>query len=86
MRGKIDRRAVVVDGLEMVAGEPADFERLDASRRQAGAHAARAARLHAQLRDAQDRLARIRVILSEAGAAECVCERIATVLDDTAGR
>ncbi|WP_422771471.1 hypothetical protein ACN28C_33480 [Plantactinospora sp. WMMC1484] len=80
MGRKIDKRAVVVDGREMIAVSPADFERLDASRRQVGARAARAMRLHQQLRDAEDRLAHIRAIVTANRPADCVCDRVAAVL------
>ncbi|MDG4785057.1 hypothetical protein O7626_03760 [Micromonospora sp. WMMD1102] len=86
MGRKIDKRAVIVDGREMIAVSPADFERLDASRRQVGARAARAMRLHQQLRDAEDRLAHIRAIVTATRPADCVCDRVAAVLggDSTA--
>ncbi|BFU47820.1 hypothetical protein [Krasilnikovia sp. MM14-A1004] len=80
MGRKIDTHAVTVDGDEMVAVRPADFARLDASRRQVGARTARADRLHQQLRDAHTRLAQIEAILAGAGEAECVCESIAAAL------
>jgi hypothetical protein len=77
---KPDTRTVVVDGHEMIAVRPADFERLDASRRQVGARSARATRLHQQLQDARARLAKIEAILANDGPAEHVCEQIAVVV------
>jgi len=67
MGRKIDRRTVIVNGREMIAVPPADFERLDASRRQVGAHA---------------RIAQVRAIVSDARPAECVCDRVAAALGD----
>ncbi|MEU3456848.1 hypothetical protein ABZ671_25085 [Micromonospora sp. NPDC006766] len=81
MGQKIDRVAVVVDGSEWVAVRPEDFERLDASRRQVGATAARATRLQHEVRLARARLARIEAILAEADSADCVCERLTSALD-----
>jgi hypothetical protein len=82
MGRRIDRHTVVVDGREMIAVRPADFDRLDASRRQVGARSARATRMHQQLQEARARLARVEAILAEAGPAECVCEQIAAVVHD----
>jgi hypothetical protein len=82
MGRRIDTRTVVVDGREMIAVRPADFDRLDASRRQVGARSARATRMHQQLQDARARLARVEAILAEAGSAECVCEQVAAVVHD----
>jgi hypothetical protein len=81
MGRKITRRTVVIDGHEMVAVRPADFERLDASRRQVGARMARVVRIQQQLQDAQGRLNRIRDIVDQADPAECVCERVAAALE-----
>ncbi|MFK3984408.1 hypothetical protein ACI2K4_29050 [Micromonospora sp. NPDC050397] len=82
MGRKIDRRTVIVDGREMVAIAPADFERLDASRRQVGARVARVVRLRQELHDAHARITRVRAILTDAQPAECVCDRLAAVLGD----
>ncbi|MEW2383828.1 hypothetical protein AB0873_17315 [Micromonospora sp. NPDC047707] len=82
MGQKIDRVAVVVDGADWVAVRPEDFDRLDASRRQVGARAARATRLEHELREARARLARIEEILADASPADCVCERLTAVLAD----
>ncbi|GAA2220983.1 hypothetical protein ACFY2R_26280 [Micromonospora olivasterospora] len=80
MGRKIDRIAVVVDGSDWVAIRPEDFDRLDASRRQVGASAARATRLEHEVRQTRARLARIEAILAEADPADCVCERLNSVL------
>ncbi|GLZ01608.1 hypothetical protein [Actinoplanes sp. NBRC 103695] len=80
MAGKIDRRTVIVDGREMVAVRPADFERLDASRRQMGARSSRITRLQQQLKDANARLARIEEIMTAAGPDDCRCEQVSVVV------
>ncbi|MEU4160494.1 hypothetical protein [Actinoplanes sp. NPDC026670] len=86
MGRKIDKHTVTVDGREMVALQPADYERLDASRRQIGARTARVTRLNQQLRDAQERLAQIEAAIAEAGSDECVCDRVAAILHEPAKR
>ncbi|MFY1652924.1 hypothetical protein ACN27J_18795 [Solwaraspora sp. WMMB762] len=86
MGRKIDKRAVIVDGREMIAVSPADFNRLDASRRQVGARVARTVRVHQQLRDAQTRLAQIQAMLNASEPTECVCDRVAAVLGDNSAR
>ena len=53
MGQKIDRVAVIVDGAGWVAVRPEGFDRLDASRSQVGARAARATRLEHELRQAR---------------------------------
>ncbi|MFI6132769.1 hypothetical protein [Micromonospora sp. NPDC051141] len=82
MGQKIDRVTFVVDGSEWTAMRPEDFERLDASRRQVGATAARANRLEHELRQTRARLARIEAIVAEADPTHCMCERLTRALGD----
>ncbi|MFG3644748.1 hypothetical protein ACGF3C_31195 [Micromonospora sp. NPDC047762] len=59
MRRKIEHRILTMDGRQVAVLAVADFERLDAARRQLGASEAQAHQLRQQLRDARRRLARL---------------------------
>lgn len=82
MGRRIERRTVIIDGHEMIALRPADFDRLDASRRQVGARGARLTRLHQELHEAKTRLAQIEAAYAEAGATHCVCRQVSGILAD----
>jgi len=77
-----------LDGAEVVVLAPDAFERLDALRRQVGAHSNRARALQKQLTAATATLEEIREAVEQAGCAEesghpgdsCIRERILTIL------
>jgi hypothetical protein len=64
MRRKIEHRVVTMDGQSMIVLTVADFERLDAARRQLGASEAQAHQLRQQLKDTRRRVARLEGLLA----------------------
>jgi len=65
-RKRVDARVIVVGGRPMVVLEPADYEALDAARRQSGGQRAQIRRLSSDLRRAGEQLRAARATLRDA--------------------
>ncbi|SCF05053.1 hypothetical protein [Micromonospora chokoriensis] len=91
MRRKTEHRVLTLDGQQVAVLAVADFQRLEAARRQLGASEAQAHQLRQQLRDSQRRVARLEALLAlsaRSGAPERasgVCAHCAGEVDDPVG-